>query len=275
MYAINSYEHLHDLVITVNCENLESIIQLECPYTATADQTIDWNKQRNGRTTRYTIGTVINPNLPLELKSRLTVTGDHTAGDYHLSISDVRKSDEGNYECALFGTSSVSSYRLQLTVINIYNLVINKDSKFKQFQMHGNNNALNKGFERYKKVIMMNERTSVPENPVFNITVQPTSTTSITIVWVLNSGGGHAQTFYIQYRVQGSLSWITISADEEGNNEQKRRRREYKVKNLQEGKTYELRLFSENIAGKRSNYTEVIITFTKSSGTQFIFIMPV
>ncbi|XP_076109530.1 titin-like [Mytilus galloprovincialis] len=205
----------------------ESIIQLKCPYTATADRTIDWNKQINGKTTGYTIGTVINLNLPLDLKSRLTVTGDHTAGDYHLSISDVRKSDEGNYECALSGTSSVS--RLQLTVI------------------------------------------SVPDTPGhFNI--RTTSTTSITVVWDSNSGGGHAQTFYIQYRVQGSLSWTTVSAGVEGINEQKRRRT-YEVKNLQEGEPYELKMFSENTAGKRSNYTDSIITFT--SGTQFIFNMPV
>lgn len=79
---------------------------------------IFWNKHTNDYLIKYTIGTTINPNLAVELRSRLAVTGDHTAGNYHLSISDVRKSDEGIYDCALSGTSSVS--RLQLTVISKY-----------------------------------------------------------------------------------------------------------------------------------------------------------
>ncbi|OPL32759.1 low titin quality protein, partial [Mytilus galloprovincialis] len=122
------------------------------------------------------------------------------------------------------------------------------------------------------KHTMTLEITGVPDTPG-HFSKITSSTTSITIVWDLNSGGGHAQTFYIQYRVQGSLSWTTVSAGEEGINEQKRRRT-YEVKNLQAGEPYELRMFSENTAGKRSNYTEVLIAFTDSSGTQFIFNMP-
>ncbi|XP_063442099.1 cell adhesion molecule 2-like [Mytilus trossulus] len=49
------------------------------------------------------------------MKSRLAVTGDHTAGYYHLSITDVRKSDEGSYVCQLSGTAGSTTQ--QLTVI--------------------------------------------------------------------------------------------------------------------------------------------------------------
>lgn len=113
----------------------------------------------------------------------------------------------------------------------------------------------------------------VPETPG-NFSMRTTSTTSITIVWDPNSGGGHAQIFYIKYKVQGSLLWTTVSAGVEGVNDQKRRRT-YELKNLQKRQTYELRMFSENTAGKRSNYTEVLFALTESSGTQFIFNMPV
>ncbi|CAG2225932.1 unnamed protein product [Mytilus edulis] len=67
----------------------------------------------------------------------------------------------------------------------------------------------------------------------------------------------------VMYRVQGSSEWTIVSAWEEDINEQ-RRRRTYEVRNLQEGKAYELRMYAENTAMK-SNFTDVLIVFTKSS----------
>ncbi|VDI47025.1 Hypothetical predicted protein [Mytilus galloprovincialis] len=122
--------------------------------------------------------------------------------------------------------------------------------------------TLKNGFGTVEQTITL-EITGIPETPG-NFSMRTTSTTSITIVWDPNSGGGHVQTFYIQFRVQGYLSWTAVSAGEEGINKQKRRRT-YKLKNLQEGQTYELRMFSENTAGKRSNYTEVLVALTESS----------
>ncbi|CAG2233539.1 unnamed protein product [Mytilus edulis] len=89
----------------------------------TGGKTITWGKVISGKQTTYSIGTTINPNLPNELKSRLHVTVDHTAGEYDLSINDVRASDEGTYQCALSGTvDGVTT----LTLIVISNKHTNK-----------------------------------------------------------------------------------------------------------------------------------------------------
>ncbi|XP_052061632.1 uncharacterized protein LOC127701675 [Mytilus californianus] len=108
------------------------------------------------------------------------------------------------------------------------------------------------------------ESASVPETPG-NFSKKASSATSITVQWDPKSGGGYKQIFYIQYRVQGTLQWANVSAGEE-NISQKKRRRTYEVKNLQEKEAYELRMFAENTAMKRSNVTEVLIAFTESSG---------
>ncbi|XP_076109450.1 nephrin-like [Mytilus galloprovincialis] len=104
----------------------------------------------------------------------------------------------------------------------------------------------------------------VPDIPG-NFSQRDSAFTSFTVQWDPSSGGGYKQTFYIQYRVQGSSEWTIVSAGEEDINEQ-RRRRTYEVTNLKEGKAYELRMYAENTAMKRSNFTDVLIVLTKSSG---------
>ncbi|OPL33385.1 hypothetical protein AM593_10687, partial [Mytilus galloprovincialis] len=107
------------------------------------------------------------------------------------------------------------------------------------------------------------ETASVPETPG-NFSKTATSTTTITVQWDPNSSGGYKQTFYIQYRVQGLLKWRNVSAGDEDINELKRRRT-YELKKLREGRVYELRMFSENTAMKRSNVTDILIVFTDTS----------
>ncbi|CAG2192879.1 unnamed protein product [Mytilus edulis] len=85
-----------------------SSVQLTCPYTAT-DSSISWSHYSN----KYTENNMTNPFLPSSLTKRLYITGNHTVGEYHLNISDIRKSDEGNYQCS----ASVNVYTTQLTVI--------------------------------------------------------------------------------------------------------------------------------------------------------------
>lgn len=63
----------------------------------------------------YSINSRINPSFPSDLQQRLNITGNQTDGEYHLSISDIRESDEGSYECSVSGTSKI--YTEQLTVI--------------------------------------------------------------------------------------------------------------------------------------------------------------
>lgn len=106
----------------------------------------------------------------------------------------------------------------------------------------------------------------VPATPD-NFSKITTTSTSITMPWDCNSGGANGQKFYIQYKVQGFYDWTTVSVGEEGIIEPKGRR-EYQVKNLQEGETYELRIFSENTAGKRSSFTRSWFACTESSSTQ-------
>ncbi|XP_071175217.1 neural cell adhesion molecule 1-like isoform X2 [Mytilus edulis] len=122
--------------------------------------------------------------------------------------------------------------------------------------------TLKSGFPDEKFTIVL-ESASVPETPG-NFSRIDSAATSFTVQWDPNSGAGYKQTFYIQYRVQGSPEWTTVSAGVEDINEQ-RRRRTYEVKSLQEGKAYELRMYAENTAMKRSNFTEVLIELTESS----------
>ncbi|XP_052063072.1 neural cell adhesion molecule 1-like [Mytilus californianus] len=122
--------------------------------------------------------------------------------------------------------------------------------------------TLKNGFSDVNFTIVL-ESASVPETPG-NFSRIDSASTSFTVQWDPNSGGGYKQTFYIQYRVQGSSEWTTVSAGEEDINEQ-RRRRTYEVRNLEGGTAYELRMFAENTAMKRSNFTDVLIVFTESS----------
>ncbi|XP_063442108.1 cell adhesion molecule 2-like [Mytilus trossulus] len=92
-----------------------STVQLKCPHRDTSEtKQIDWFKKFPDL--KYVGGTNINPNLPSDLKNRLAVTGDQSKGEYHLSISDVRKSDEGTYECSLSSTVGAVT-TIKLTVI--------------------------------------------------------------------------------------------------------------------------------------------------------------
>ncbi|XP_076109532.1 neural cell adhesion molecule 1-like [Mytilus galloprovincialis] len=124
--------------------------------------------------------------------------------------------------------------------------------------------TLKSGFPDVKFITVL-ESASVPDIPG-NFSQRDSAFTSFTVQWDPGSGGGYKQTFYIQYRVQGSSKWTSVSSGEEDINEQ-RRRRTYEVSNLQEGKAYELRMYAENKAMKRSNFTDVLIAFTTSSAS--------
>lgn len=60
------------------------------------------------------------------------------------------------------------------------------------------------------------------------------------------------------------LKWTTALVGEEDINALKIWRI-YKLRNVQEGMAYELRMYAENTAGKRSNVTDVLIVSTKST----------
>lgn len=79
-----------------------STVQLVCPYTTTVERYLDWSYENGSVSVKYSIGTDINPNFLPELYKRLSITGNHTNGKYHLNISDVKESDEGTYVCSVF-----------------------------------------------------------------------------------------------------------------------------------------------------------------------------
>lgn len=91
-----------------------STVQLECPYTVTDLESLTWRRVDSNFIT-YSINSRINPNFPSDLQQRLNITGNQTDGEYHLSISDIRESDQGSYKCSVSGTSKI--YTEQLTVI--------------------------------------------------------------------------------------------------------------------------------------------------------------
>ncbi|CAC5359009.1 unnamed protein product [Mytilus coruscus] len=134
--------------------------------------------------------------------------------------------------------------------------------------------TLKSGFADVRHTIIL-ESASVPETPG-NFSKTATSTSTITVQWDPNSGGGYKQTFYIQYRVQGLLEWKILIVGEEDINEP-RRRRTYELRKLRERNVYELRMFAENTAMKRSNFTDVLIVFTDTavSATSSAVIGPV
>lgn len=92
-----------------------STVQLMCPYTKTSSQSVRWYKLVGETPLLYTENLYINKDtLSSELYNRLSVSGNHDAGEYHLNIANIRKSDEGRYECIV----SPNTKRLTLTAIS-------------------------------------------------------------------------------------------------------------------------------------------------------------
>ncbi|CAG2242113.1 unnamed protein product [Mytilus edulis] len=90
-------------------------VQLICPYKATPSNRVRWDyKKEESSTVFLAENDFINTKtLSPEVYNRLSVSGNHAAGEYHLNIADVRKSDEGKYECSV----STNNRMIMLTVI--------------------------------------------------------------------------------------------------------------------------------------------------------------
>lgn len=97
-----------------------STVQLRCPNKGSSKSWINWYKTTdNNLDKQYSEATTLNPGLNGDLKSRLKITGDNDAGEYHLNISDVKESDEGTYKCLVIGEAGVGSTQ-KLFVISKY-----------------------------------------------------------------------------------------------------------------------------------------------------------
>lgn len=79
-----------------------STVQLKCPYTATSSNNLVWNYFSGSSVVYFAENKFINTiTLSPSIYRRLSVSGNHNIGEYHLTIADVRKSDEGRYECSV------------------------------------------------------------------------------------------------------------------------------------------------------------------------------
>ncbi|CAC5394843.1 GPA33 [Mytilus coruscus] len=92
-----------------------STLQLKCPYKVTLSNNLRWDYSKEGSAPVFLsendfINTIT---LSPDIYNRLSVSGNHSAGEYHLTIADIRKSDEGKYECSV----SMNFESMQLTVI--------------------------------------------------------------------------------------------------------------------------------------------------------------
>ena len=92
---------------------LGSTVELRCQHQATSSFKLKWSQSR--LSVLYSSNDIIFLDDYPDIKRRISITGDHKIGEYHLSISDVRKSDAGNYEC-LVGSNIDNN---QLTVIGM------------------------------------------------------------------------------------------------------------------------------------------------------------
>lgn len=91
-----------------------STVELKCPYTAKPSNHLVWTYIIGSKTASFAENNFIN-NITLSptVYRRLSVSGNHSIGEYHLNIANIRKSDEGIYECSV----SINIHSIRLTVI--------------------------------------------------------------------------------------------------------------------------------------------------------------
>lgn len=76
-------------------------MHLVCSHKHNGSGTLQWSFKSTTASVfiMYTHNAVVSPHLPSELNQRLNLTGNHTIGEYHLNIFDIRDSDQGTYTC--------------------------------------------------------------------------------------------------------------------------------------------------------------------------------
>lgn len=105
-------------------------ILLKCPYKANKGSNLNWFKLSESTSEVYSENDWINKfSLTRDVYERLTVTGNHTIGEYNLNISDVKKSDQGVYECSISSSSYQS--RQQMSVLGEFSILFFIQSKWR------------------------------------------------------------------------------------------------------------------------------------------------
>lgn len=59
----------------------------------------------------YTRGLSVALDLSADLRSRVSVTGDHAGGYYNLKVDNIKKSDSGEYRC-LIGSREIRTIKV-------------------------------------------------------------------------------------------------------------------------------------------------------------------
>lgn len=91
-------------------------VELKCPFIANRGKSLSWHRIAESSEIGYSINDRLNTQyLSPDIYERLTVNGNHTAGEYNLNISNIRESDQGTYECSISGTADRN--RQQVLVI--------------------------------------------------------------------------------------------------------------------------------------------------------------
>ena len=76
---------------------------------------IQWHKGTNRLSNNNSIYDFVTP---VEFRDRLSITGNHANGEFHLAIATVKKTDEGEYYCIKAG--QFEQDKVQLSVIGIF-----------------------------------------------------------------------------------------------------------------------------------------------------------
>ncbi|CAG2210536.1 unnamed protein product [Mytilus edulis] len=105
------------------------------------------------------------------------------------------------------------------------------------------------------------ESASAPETPS-NFTIISSGVASVTFQWIPGYNGGQLQTFYIEYHVSGTNSWMSHEIKSSNNMDLQNI---YTLSGLQDKTTYELRMYAKNIFNQ-SQHTEIETITTVRKG---------
>ena len=95
-------------------------MQLECSFRVNSGQSMTWAKVNGQDITYYSLNDKIQNTAPAEIRDRLTVSGNHADGEYHLVISSTTIRDGGMYECLNYQTAN--NFRQTLHIIGKYDM---------------------------------------------------------------------------------------------------------------------------------------------------------
>lgn len=114
LLVVNNFMFISDFLKANQLAITGSTVQLICPQKAISPQTLRWSYVNGSPITLTENDNINKVTIPPETYTRLSVSGNHAAGEYNLNIADIRKSDQGSYECVV---SMSKPDKIMLTVV--------------------------------------------------------------------------------------------------------------------------------------------------------------